>query len=131
MTPHRAAVNLYGGTVDVRTRPTRQVHDHTRDVLGPSQPLRRVARGVFLEAARHLQQARRHLRREEPRTDGINQDVPRPELDGQVAAQVDRGGLAGAVRVRALLSQRANTDTRNRRRDDDAAGVVDRRAPLQ
>lgn len=129
--PHRAAVDLDSGAVDVRTRAAGQVHDDAGDVLGPAEAARGVSCRVLGEAARHGEQAVGHLGGEEAGADGVDEDVAGAELDGEVAAEVDGGRLAGAVRVRALRAEGADAEPGRRRRDDDARRVVDRGPLLQ
>ncbi|CRK27523.1 hypothetical protein BN1708_004413 [Verticillium longisporum] len=63
--------------------------------------------------------------------DRVDRDAAAAELEREVAAEVDDGGLAGAVAVGAGLAERADAEAGDRRRDDDAAGVVARRPHLQ
>lgn len=53
------------------------------------------------------------------------------ELDGQVAAEVEDGGLGGRVAVGAVLAEAADAEAGDGRGDDDARRVADRRAPLE
>lgn len=115
----------------MRARATRQIHDHARDVLGPTQAPRRVARGVLLEPARHLQQPVGHLGRKEAGADGVDEDVARAQVHREVAAQVDDGGLARAVPERRRLPQGRGAQPRGAGGDDDAARVLEGRALLQ
>ena len=108
-----------------------EVNNDARDVLGPTQPPHRVALGVLLDAARHLEQAVGHLGREEAGADAVHRDMAGSQLDGQVAAQVDHGRLGGRVAVRGLLAQRSNAQARDRGRNQDPAGILDGRALLE
>ncbi|TPX08756.1 uncharacterized protein E0L32_009818 [Thyridium curvatum] len=125
--PHRAAVDRQRRGVDVRARPAAQVHHRAGDVLGPPEPAHRVPPPQLLGPAPDLQQAVGHLAREEARRDAVDADAPGPELERQVAAQVQRGRLARAVPVRAVAAERADAEPGHARRDDDPRRV---RQPL-
>lgn len=129
--PQRTAVNLKNIPIDMRARPATQIHDGARDVLGPAQPAHRVLARDQVHAPAQLHQPRAHLGREEARRDAVDGDVARPQLERQVAPQVDGRRLAGAVPERGLPAQGADAHAGHRRRDDHPAGVVDAAPPLQ
>jgi hypothetical protein len=112
----------------MRRRPPRHENHQSRDILGVANPPIRRLLGQHLGPALQLHQPARHLARVEPRRDGIAQDVPGPELDGQVLGEVDRRGFGGRVGVRRVGPEGADPDPGHRRGDDDARGVLDRRA---
>ncbi|POR35738.1 Uncharacterized protein TPAR_04058, partial [Tolypocladium paradoxum] len=122
--PHGTAVNGNGLAVNVRAGPAGQVHHGAGNVLRVAQAAHGVGPGHLVGAARHGQQAVGHLAREEARADGVDGDAPRAQLDGQVAAEVDDGRLAGRVAVRALLADGADAQPRDARRDDDPARLA-------
>lgn len=115
----------------MRPGPTSKIHDDTRDILGPAQPTRRVRLGMLLQPARQLQQPARHLRREEAGADRVHQDVPRAQVDGEVAPEMQYGGLGSRVSERGLAAEGADAEAGGAGRDDDARGVLLRGAPLQ
>lgn len=112
----------------MRARPRAQVHHDPGDVLGPPEPAHGVARAEPVRAAAQLHQAVGHLGREEPGADAVDRDAAGAQLDRQVPAQVDHGGLAGRVPVGALLAERAERQPGHRRRDQHPARV---RRPLR
>lgn len=71
-----------------------------------------------------LHQPVRHLGREEARRDGVAQDVPRAQLDGQVLGQMDHGRLRGRVREGGVLAEAADADACGGGCDDDPGGLV-------
>lgn len=57
--------------------------------------------------------------------------MPGPELNSQVATEVDDGGLAGRVAVRALLAQRPDPQPRDAGCDENPARILHRSPLLQ
>jgi len=86
---------------------------------------------MLLEPARHLQQAARHLGREETGADRVHQDMPGGQLDGEVASEVYDGGLGGRVAEGGLLAEGADSQAGDAGRDDDAGRVLEGGALLQ
>lgn len=127
--PQRTAVDLDSLTVDVAACATTQVHHDAGDVLWPAEPSHGVGLGVLLEAAADLEQATGHLCREPTRADGVYEDVSLAELDGQVATQVQHGGLGRRVPVRSLGAERAYSQPSDAGGDDHAGRIIDR-SPL-
>lgn len=117
--------------VHIRTRPARQIHHDARDVLRLPEPPQRVLPRKLIRPARQLQQPVGHLAREEAGRDGVDRDVSRTELDGQVASQVQDGRLAGRVPVRSLLPQRPDAQTGHARGDEHTARVLRARGLAQ
>lgn len=129
--PESSSVNGNGLTVDVGTSATGEVDNHAGNVFGSPQPLQRVLCAQLLDAARHVEQPVGHLAGEEAGTDAVDGDVARAKLDGEVAAEVQHGGLARRVAVGALEADGADAQTGHGRRDDDAARVLGRGPRLQ
>lgn len=115
----------------MRAGPTRKIHNRTRDILRPAQPARGVRARVFLQAAGQLQQAAGHLSGEKPGADRVDEDVAGRELDGQVAAEVEDGGLGGGVAEGGLAAEGADAEGGGARGDDDARRVLARGAALE
>src|SRR5690242_13305286 len=103
--PQRATVNLNGLAVDVAAGAAGQVDHDTCDNPRPGEAAPGGGLGVLVEAAADLEQARSHLCREPAGADRVDQDVPGTQLDGQVATQVQHGGLGRAVAIRGLVSE--------------------------
>lgn len=131
MAPQRTTVYSNRLTVDITACPGTQIHNHARNVLGPTQPQQRIHSRKLLLPPAQLQQPRAHLGREEARTDTVHGDMPRAQLDGQVAPQVNDAGLAGRVAKGAVLAQAADAEPGDAGGDEHAAGVVEGGARLQ
>jgi hypothetical protein len=129
--PQTATIDGDLGTVDVAARPRGQVDDGAGEVLGTAQAAHGVALGVLLQTAGEVQQPGTHLGGEPAGADGVDGDVAGAQLEGEVAAQVQDGGLAGAVAKRGLRAQGADAEAGHGAGDDDAAGVLDAGALLQ
>ena len=131
LTPYTPAIDGDGCPIDVTRRSARQEHDRSRNILRLSESSRGNRSRDLVSASRGLHEPVRHLRGKEARRDAVHADVPRAQLDGKIASQMDDGGFRGGVAVRALLADGADADACDRGRDDDARRRPERRSLLE
>ncbi|KAJ8106800.1 hypothetical protein OPT61_g9303 [Boeremia exigua] len=114
---NRFAINMPG-------RPATQIHHRSRDILRPPHPSIRALLSQLRLPTLRIHNPRRHLAHEEPRRNPIDQHVPWPQLNRQIARQMQHRGFARRVRERADTARRADADAGHAARDDDAGRVV-------
>ena len=129
--PQRPAIHRNHGPVAMTPRATGQIHHRPRDVFWATQSPVRIHGRQLRHPALLLHKPRRHLRREEPRRDGVAQDMPGPELDGEIPREMDRGRFGGRVPEGRVRAQRARAETGGGGGHDDAAGGLGGRALLE
>jgi len=115
----------------MRASPTRQVHNHARNIFGHTQSLHRVRPRNRFHATRLLQQSIAHLAREEARTNAIDGNMPWAQLHRQILPQMQYCRLARAIPIRAILTHCTNTNSRHARRDNHPARIRQRRSHSQ
>lgn len=113
------AIGSDHGTVQMRRRPARHEHDQAGNILCVADPQVRRTLGQLVRAALQLHQTVGHLGGIETGSDGVAEDMPWAELDGQILGEMDDGRLGGRVSVRGVGTQRADADAGHRRRHDD------------
>jgi hypothetical protein len=75
------------------TRTAAQEHNCGSDILGRSQSLVRAGLGQLLHSTAQLHQSVRHLGWEETWSDVVDKNALWAELEGEVAAEMERSGL--------------------------------------
>lgn len=102
------------------TRPTRQKHNQSRDILLSSQTL--VGRELLhrLQAALLLKQTDRHLGRVETRRDRVGQDMAGTEFQSKVFSQMDGSCFGGGVAECGIFASLSGNETCNGGCDDDS-----------
>lgn len=108
------------------SRTTAEEDDRRSDILWSSQSPVGVSLGQVLDSTAQLHQAVRHLRREETRSNVVDQDTLWAKLKSEVTSQMEDGGLGGGVAVSTLLAQCSDTNTSDGTGDDYARGRFDR-----
>lgn len=104
--------------------PRRQEDDGPCNVFWSTELKRWVALFHVLNSTAQLQHTIGHLGWEETRCNGINTDMSLSKLDSQVLRQVDDRSLRSRVSKSGVVTERSDSDTRNRCSDDNLRWVV-------
>lgn len=112
--PHCSTINSNRLAVNITPCFRAQKHDHPRDIVRFAQPPQRIRGSMLVLPTAQFQKARRHLGREEPRTDAIHRNKPWAQLDRQVPPQMQHRRLTRTVAIRRLLSKSPNRQARHR-----------------
>lgn len=129
--PGRTTINGDVLAIDVRSSATSQVDNRSSNILRLTQATKGVSTGKLVRTSTELDEAVGHLAREETRADGVDGDEARAQFDGEVATQVQDGSLGSRVAIGTLLAERAGSEGRNARGNDDAGRVFLAGALLQ
>lgn len=106
-------------------RPTTQEHHRSRNILRLPHSSIRIRLIQLLLASTPLHQHRSHLAHKETRRNTVDENVSGPELDSEVAREMEHGGFGGGVRVCAGFTEGADAEAGDGAGYDDAGGGLD------